>query len=1093
MARIDAALLGLLALAGPQPRDRVAAWLWPQVPLRNANLTLRQRLFKLRQQLQHPLVDSGQVLRLAADVKVDASMQPPPQDGELLGGLDFGDLDTFDAWLTEQRDALELRRLDGLAGEAARLEARGALAQAIALSEHIISRRPALEHAWRRLMRLHYLRGDRVAAVSVFERFEQQVCKELGLQPAPETLALLDTVERLPVVTAATAATAAMPALLPAALTRPPRLIGRAEQLHHMAQAWSEGRALLLLGQGGIGKSRLMEAFLQGRDGCLMLRTRPGLAAMPYACIGQLLVLAQERFAPELWPAMRLELARLQPVFGPAPESPARQDVLWQAVEALLAACALHGLAVVAVDDLHQADPASLELLYWLMGSERLQGLRWCCAARAHEIEPGSDALKHWLGDSQRVEPVALAPLPALQVAELLDSLALPAALRDHAGLATALLRHAGGHPFFTLETLKGLCLSGAEPEQGLPRPAAADALIARRLDRLTASARDLLRLLALAGSELRLDLAAQVLAQPLPTLAQAWSELDQAQLTQGTDIAHDLVRDCVLARLPQAARQALHLALAGALDPRPGVASIQRAEHWLGGQAWPEAMRALREAALQARLAGRLREYETLLQRAADAATRAGDDAARFDAQCQALAVRMLRLGADAALAPLAQALEQAGSDAQRGRLLSLRCEAHVNLGQPDAALAAGSLALALAAPGTVEQFEAQVLHGRALGISGRVTEAIAMLEAARDNAPAFADPMRLMQAHGALAHGLCSANRYGDALLAQQQALALAEQLGDATEIAHHLSNLAAIASNVGDVAASYRAASAAHQRFQSLGMWDGHCFVNAVILSRHAAHLGRLDEAAQVLAPVLATDPAHLGPTIRALVCVADLGLQLLLGQAKALQSSALALAGLERPALLPLVRASVLLHLLRYGRCAGADTAPLQTELIDLGRQHPALRDNLTLYREWARWDEPAVALTQLQRLAHVCGRAGAHAAARSMDLAGLELMFPGPPAQAARLAQRLARAMPEGTMVGVHPPEAWNLLARALRGGGREAAAQRCLRQGLAWLAATVLPINPSETTVATREMFLQALPAHRALLAAGNERPTVGP
>ena len=556
LARIDAALLGLLALAGPQPRDRVAAWLWPQVSLRNANLTLRQRLFKLRQQVQHPLVESGPVLSLAAGVTFDASpQQPPPHNGELLGGLDFGDLEAFDTWLTEQRDALELRRLDGLAGEAARLEARGALAEAIALSELIIARRHALEHAWRRLMRLHYLRGDRVAAVATFERFELQVCRELGLQPAPETLALLDTIERLPLAMAATvgtAAGAATPALLPAALTRPPRLIGRAEPLAQMAQAWAEGRAVLLLGQGGIGKSRLMDAFLQGCDGCLLMRTRPGMAAMPYASIAQLLILALERYAPDLTAATRHELARLHPVFGPAPESPARQGLVWQAVEALLGACALHGLAAVALDDLHQADAASLELLYWLLGSERLMALRWCCAARQHESEPGCDALAHWLGDSQRVEPVALAPLQPAQVTELVASLALPPTLRDSTNLVAALVRHAGGHPFFTLETLKGLWLSGATLDQGLPRPAAAEALIARWLERLTPAARDLLRLLALAGPDLRLDVAARVLSQPLPTLAQAWSELDQAQLTQGTDIAHDLVRDCVLARLRQ-------------------------------------------------------------------------------------------------------------------------------------------------------------------------------------------------------------------------------------------------------------------------------------------------------------------------------------------------------------------------------------------------------------------------------------------------------------------------------------------------------------------------------------------------------------
>jgi tetratricopeptide (TPR) repeat protein len=312
-------------------------------------------------------------------------------------------------------------------------------------------------------------------------------------------------------------------------------------------------------------------------------------------------------------------------------------------------------------------------------------------------------------------------------------------------------------------------------------------------------------------------------------------------------------------------------------------------------------------------------------------------------------------------------------------------------------------------------------------------------------------------MQAHGALAHGLFSANRHVQALGAQKMALAIAEQLGDATEIAHHLANLAVIAATVGDVALGYSAASAAHRRFLSMGMHDGHFFANAVTLSRHAAHLGRLDEAQQALEPVWAADPAHMGQAIHALARVADLGLQLVLGDAKTLQTSFLALQRIDAPALLPLVQASVLLARLRYAQTLGQDAAPHRAMLATLGAQHPSLRDNPVLYREWARWDEAPAALTQLDRLAAAATQAGADAAARSLQLASIELLLPQQPAQAARRAQRLAKDLPLGLMAGVFLPEAWHLLARALHAGGREAGARRCLRQAQAWVDLAVLP------------------------------------
>lgn len=173
--------------------------------------------------------------------------------------------------------------------------------------------------------------------------------------------------------------------------------------------AWAANRPVLLLADGGLGKSRLLEALLAGQSTALMTRARPGEADQPYGTIVTWLSQALDRFAPPLPSAARDELARLLPALGPAQEGEADQHRLWQAVETTLAGCMAQGLQVWALDDLHLADTASLELLRWLLGSERLVGLHGAFAA--HPPTASTAEVQAALGDTQRLERLWLDPL----------------------------------------------------------------------------------------------------------------------------------------------------------------------------------------------------------------------------------------------------------------------------------------------------------------------------------------------------------------------------------------------------------------------------------------------------------------------------------------------------------------------------------------------------------------------------------------------------------------------------------------------------------------------------------------------------------
>ena len=92
----DAGLLALAALAGPIRADRVAALLWPAAGGRQADTSLRQRLYRLRREAGLPLVSTGALLQLSPETHTDlaATLERLADDDtagseELLGDLDY--------------------------------------------------------------------------------------------------------------------------------------------------------------------------------------------------------------------------------------------------------------------------------------------------------------------------------------------------------------------------------------------------------------------------------------------------------------------------------------------------------------------------------------------------------------------------------------------------------------------------------------------------------------------------------------------------------------------------------------------------------------------------------------------------------------------------------------------------------------------------------------------------------------------------------------------------------------------------------------------------------------------------------------------
>lgn len=791
LERRAAGLLALVALEPGVTRARAAALLWPDSD--NARQALRQQIARFKKNYGAELVTGTDALFIADGVTVDALQAV---GGVLLGELSFDDCEDFAEWLARQRTQRRSGTTSVLVQQIAAAEAQGDLEAATRLAEQLLLADNDSEAHHRTLMRLHYLRGDIAQAQAAYERLARLLRTRFGAQPASETEQLARALRAAqPTVRAVTAAPPPLRPV-PVTLLRPPRMIGRQRELAALAAAWAEGRAALLLGEPGLGKSRLLAEFAAGRR-VLGVQGRPGDAGVPYATLSRLLRTILERAPIELPAPRRTELARLLPELSPALPLPAdgQRLLLQGAVEAVLAQAQAEGALAdgLIIDDLHFADEASVEMLQALICSSApaTAALRWALAQRPGEGSPAATALRAALAEAQALDAVPLAPLTINEMAELIDSLGLPEL--DSAQLAPQLTRHTGGNPLYALETLKQGLASGLLQQGRLPTPVNVGALIERRLKQLSERALALARVAAIAGVDFSIALAEEVMGVRAVELADAWSELEAAQVLRENAFAHDLVYDAVLRSVPGAIARHLHAATAEFLETRGGTPG-RLAEHWIQAGRDDRAGPMLVEAAALAYRATRPAEAAVALERAL--ALRGWTDAAaRFAAassRCEALFD--VDLGTS-----LSHALEQldvhAQTEAQRTTALRLRAQVALYRGDDAQARDLGQQAAAIAARtgDDIEYLVARSVAARGAARTGATAEAIAMMRADAERAQRAGEAVQCEHS-GILAILLQLAMRVQESQVEIETAATLARKLGRWADLSNLLGNQAA-----------------------------------------------------------------------------------------------------------------------------------------------------------------------------------------------------------------------------------------------------------------------------------------------------------
>jgi DNA-binding SARP family transcriptional activator len=626
LAPLDAAILAWLGLEGPTPRARLAPLLWPDKDNEAARNSLRQRLHQLRRHVGADLIEGGTTLSLAPGLEHDLA-----DADEVLGDLHAEFSGEFAHWLQQQRTRRRDRVRHSLVELAEMAERAKDWGDALTHAKELLALEPLSEDAHRRLMRLHYLAGDRAEALLAFDRCEQVLKDEVGATPSAETLALLRSIEH--------AETEALPAVrhMPASVLRPPRLVGREPQWRRLGAAWQAGHCAIVLGEAGLGKTRLVTDFARAHGRTLFAGARPGDARVIYASASRLLRGLPVAAVAALGDSSKRELARLLPELGEPAAVAAMADRatdtertrFFNAVASVLDGPAL-AIDGIVFDDLHFADDASIELLHYVSSSS---SRRWLVTARGAEVTTSGRKLLDGFDARGHTARIELPPLTAEQIEAFVASLDI--AGLDAARLAPLLARHTGGNPLYLLETLKTWL--AAEPSTGpasalrLPAAHSVTQLIAQRIARLSMPAVQLARCAAVAAPDFSIELASQVLGLRTLELADPWAELEAAQVLRDGAFAHDLIYESALASVPRAVARRLHAEIAVYLAAHEGEPA-RVAAHWLEAGHEAQALAALQSAARQARAAMRKREEVELLRRAADLAERLGRPCEAFE-----------------------------------------------------------------------------------------------------------------------------------------------------------------------------------------------------------------------------------------------------------------------------------------------------------------------------------------------------------------------------------------------------------------------------------------------------------------------------
>jgi tetratricopeptide (TPR) repeat protein len=558
------------------------------------------------------------------------------------------------------------------------------------------------------------------------------------------------------------------------------RFVGRAPELDTLKQALARagaghGQVVALVGEAGVGKSRLVYEFLhaQHTQGWLVLASssvsygkatpylpvldllkdycdidsRDDLRRQREKVVGKVLGL-DEALRPTL-PAILalLEVPVDEPQWQALEPSQRRQQTLDAIKRLLLRESQVQPLLLV-FEDLHWIDTETQALLDGLVESLPTAQLLLLVNYRPE--------YQHGWGSKTYYTQLRLDPLPPVSAQALLQAL-----LGDDASLAPLtplLIARTEGNPFFLEESVRTLVETGllvgapgayrlAQSLDTLHVPATVQAVLAARIDRLPPEEKRLLQTAAVIGTEVTLPVLQAIAELPDAELHRDLAHLQAAEFLYETQLfpdqaytfKHALTHEVAYGSLLQERRRLLHARIVEALEalaPDCLTEQVERlAHHALRGEVWDKALGYFRQAGEKAMMRSAYREAVGYFEQALSALAQLPQER---DTREQAIDLRFALRWALTPLGDLervlvylreAEALAMALDDLPRLTQVSIALSSYFRrMGADDQAITVAQHALALATAGgdVAQQAQANQLLGLAYYAQGDYRQAI-------------------------------------------------------------------------------------------------------------------------------------------------------------------------------------------------------------------------------------------------------------------------------------------------------------------------------------------------------------------------------
>jgi DNA-binding SARP family transcriptional activator len=571
-----ALLFRLGATMEPVARDELAILFWPESDDFTARRNVARLLSLVRDRLPDPQALDATTTSVCLDphrVWSDAGalMQLERQDtpaawkamvdlygGPFLAGFLLHDNAEYDVWQTTMLEHLRLRCLEALSKLIEYNTKSGDYTTAVHYAQRYLEIDSLAENVHRQLIGLYARLGERGLAQRQFEECVLVMDRELGVEPLPETRAAYERA-RLSANVAATLLTPARVQHATSGLHLP--LLGRATAWQELATAYArckDGGVILIAGEPGVGKSRLLHAFAAEQNtlvltgDCLSdtrtLTLHPLIEALRPALPN---LLYAEQFGASVWCAEAEQLLpELRQIFPNCPNHPQAASARGQlrAFEALLQvliSLAGNSKLMLCLDDLNWADETTL---LWLQyASSRLYASRICiCATYCPHDADNLNKVKRNLLRNNLLAELKLEGLTCAGVEAIVTHVARlrGVALKSDQTASIAQRVHAmtGGNAFFVLETVLALVErdQSTHPPAEIPVPVTVQSAIEQRLTQVSAIARQVLE-------------AAAILNAPMDFQLICWTS--GRSEVEVSDSLHEVVRHGILQDSPAGLR----------------------------------------------------------------------------------------------------------------------------------------------------------------------------------------------------------------------------------------------------------------------------------------------------------------------------------------------------------------------------------------------------------------------------------------------------------------------------------------------------------------------------------------------------------